>query len=84
MSLKQRIHSFKIPLSPRGLRVARVVYFTLPLLAGGLIMNRTMAYEQRHRPEWIDEADPAAEALRTQQQLDALKAIANDSDARLP
>jgi len=49
LSLKQRIHSFKVPLSPRGLRIARVVYFTAPVVIGVLVMQLAMGYEQHHR-----------------------------------
>jgi hypothetical protein len=84
LSLKERIHRFKIPLSARGVRIARVAYFTLPIVAGVLVMQGTTAYEVRHRPEWIAEADPVAEAVRTQQQLTVLKDIAQDKDPRLP
>ena len=62
LSLKERIHRFKIPLSPQGLRIARVAYFTIPIVAGLLVMQGTNAYEVRHRPEWIAEADAVAEA----------------------
>ena len=49
MSLKQRIHNFKIPLSPRGLRIARIVYFTAPLVIGVIVMQAAMGYEEHHR-----------------------------------
>ena len=84
LSLKERIHRFKIPLSPRGVRIARVVYFTVPIVAGVLIMQGTSAYEVRHRAEWIAEADPTAEAARTEQQMQLLKGIAQNRDTRLP
>ena len=37
--LKERIHSFRLPLSPPALVVARVVYFTTPILAGYYLMQ---------------------------------------------
>ena len=49
LSLKQRIHSLKVPLSPRGLRIARVVYFTAPVVIGLFVMQAAMGYEQQHR-----------------------------------
>ena len=49
LSLKQRIHSFKVPLSPRGLRIARIVYFTAPIVLGVLGMQAAMGYEEKHR-----------------------------------
>ena len=84
LSLKQRIHAFKIPLSPRGLRIARVVYFTFPIVAGVWVMHRAMAYEERHRGEWVDDANAVSEEVRTQQQLNVLRHIAHDSETRLP
>ena len=49
MSLKQRIHNFKIPLSPRGLRIARIVYFTAPIVVGVIVMQAVVGYEEKHR-----------------------------------
>lgn len=37
--LKERIHAFRLPLSPPALAVARVVYFTTPILAGYYLMQ---------------------------------------------
>ena len=84
LSLKQRIHAFKIPLSPRGIRIARVVYFTVPIVVGVGVMQFTTAYEERHRMEWADRVDAVAEVARTQHQLNQLKDIAHDSNMRLP
>ena len=37
--LKRRIHSFRYPLSPRALNVARVVYFFTPIYLGYELMQ---------------------------------------------
>lgn len=37
--LKKRIHSFRIPLSPTGQRIMKVVYFSIPLISGYFIMD---------------------------------------------
>lgn len=37
--LKKRIHSFRIPLSPTGQRIMKVVYFSIPLISGYYIMK---------------------------------------------
>jgi hypothetical protein len=37
--LKERIHAFRLPLSRPALAVARVVYFTTPILAGYFLMQ---------------------------------------------
>ena len=37
--LKHRIHSFRYPLSPRALNVARVVYFFTPIYLGYELME---------------------------------------------
>ena len=37
--LKRRIHSFRYPLSPRALNVARVVYFCTPVYLGYELMQ---------------------------------------------
>jgi len=37
--LKERIHSFRIPLSPAGQRVMGLVYFSIPVIAGYYIMQ---------------------------------------------
>ena len=37
--LKKRIHNFRIPLSPRQIQVAKVVYFSVPVVAGYFIME---------------------------------------------
>ncbi len=38
-ALKHRIHSFRYPLSPRALNVARVVYFCTPVYLGYELMQ---------------------------------------------
>jgi hypothetical protein len=37
--LKKKIHSFRIPLSPRGQKIMGFVYFTIPIIAGYYIMQ---------------------------------------------
>ncbi len=37
--LKERIHSFRIPLSPTGQRFMGVVYFFIPVIAGYFLMQ---------------------------------------------
>ncbi|OQS05606.1 calcyphosin [Thraustotheca clavata] len=45
--LKKRIHGTRIPLSPRGIRIMKIVYFTTPIIGGYFVMqwaqNRSMA-----------------------------------------
>lgn len=43
--LKKRIHSFRIPLSPRGQAIMKVVYFSIPVIGGYFIMEVS---ERRH------------------------------------
>ncbi len=38
--LKRRIHAFRIPLSPMGIRVMKVVYFTIPIIGGYFLMEK--------------------------------------------
>jgi hypothetical protein len=38
-ALKHRIHSFRYPLTPRALNVARVVYFCTPIYLGYEVMQ---------------------------------------------
>lgn len=42
--LKKRIHSFRIPLSPRGQAVMKVVYFSIPVIGGYFIMEVMRMY----------------------------------------
>ena len=41
--LKKRIHNYRLPLSPMGLRAMKVVYFTTPIIAGYWFMNYVVA-----------------------------------------
>jgi hypothetical protein len=45
-ALKKRIHSFRWVLSPRGLAVARVVYFSTPIVIGYALMQWTVAQRE--------------------------------------
>ena len=38
--LKKRIHNFRIPLSPTGQRIMSLVYLSLPIIGGYLIMQQ--------------------------------------------
>ena len=40
-ALKKRIHNFRLPLSPFYLKVAQMVYFTIPIVIGYQIMEWT-------------------------------------------
>ena len=46
-ALKERIHAFRIPLSPAGQRVMGLVYFCIPVVAGYYIMQS--AISQSHK-----------------------------------
>lgn len=37
--LKKKIHSFRIPLSPRGRQFMGFVYFWIPIIGGIVLMN---------------------------------------------
>jgi hypothetical protein len=38
-ALKKRVHSFRIPLSPTGIRIAQCVYFSIPVIGGYYVMQ---------------------------------------------
>lgn len=40
--LKKRVHSFRIPLSPRGQKIMGFVYFCIPVISGYYIMQVTI------------------------------------------
>lgn len=45
--LKERIHNFRIPLSPAGQKIMGFVYFCIPVIGGYYIMQA--AIEQSHQ-----------------------------------
>ena len=51
--LKHKIHSTRIPLSPRGRAVMVVIYLVSPILVGSYIMSLANRYAQQHVPSQI-------------------------------
>lgn len=47
-ALKERIHNFRMPLSPMGIRLMKVVYFTIPIVGGYYIMQTAIGYSERN------------------------------------
>ncbi len=47
-ALKERIHNFRMPLSPMGVRIMKVVYFTIPIVGGYYIMQVAIGYSDRN------------------------------------
>jgi hypothetical protein len=45
--LKERIHNTRIPLSPAGQRIMKVVYFLIPVVGGYYVMQ--LAIAQSHK-----------------------------------
>ena len=41
--LKERVHAFRIPLSPAGQRFMGFVYFTIPVIGGYFLMQSVIA-----------------------------------------
>ena len=39
VALKKRVHSFRLPLSPRGVLLMQCVYFTIPVVGGWYVMQ---------------------------------------------
>lgn len=50
-ALKKRIHGFRYPLSPFYLKVAQVVYFTIPVVIGYYIMEWSTAQSVKNLGE---------------------------------
>jgi hypothetical protein len=46
--LKERIHNFRIPLSPRGQRIMGFVYFCIPVIGGYWIMQAAIGQSQKN------------------------------------
>ena len=47
-ALKERIHNFRLPLSPMGVRIMKVIYFTVPIIGGWYIMQAAIGYSDRN------------------------------------
>jgi hypothetical protein len=47
-ALKERIHNFRMPLTPMGVRIMKVVYFTIPIVGGWYIMQAANGYSDRN------------------------------------
>jgi hypothetical protein len=47
-ALKESIHNFRMPLSPMGVRIMKVVYFTTPIIGGWYIMQAAIGYSDRN------------------------------------
>ena len=47
-ALKERIHNFRMPLSPMGVRIMKVVYFAIPIVGGWYIMQAANSYSDRN------------------------------------
>ena len=47
-ALKERIHNFRMPLSPAGIRFMKLVYFTIPIVGGWYIMQSAIGYSERN------------------------------------
>ena len=66
-ALKHRIHSYRYPLSPRALNVARVVYFFTPIYLGYELMQWALRVRDVNlgaNRELLKAAAAAAEARR--------------------
>ncbi|OQR86386.1 calcyphosin [Achlya hypogyna] len=76
--LKKKIHGTRIPLSPAGIRMMKVVYFTTPIIGGYFVMqwaqNRSVSnLRDLHKPP--AQQNPAAF------QNDSLKGLLKDIEA---
>jgi hypothetical protein len=54
-SLKKRIHSYRIPLSPKNQRRMLFVYCSIPFFVGTPFMWWLVGREERNRASWQDE-----------------------------
>ena len=54
-SFVERVHSARIPLTPKQLRIAQIVYFITPIIGGIAIMNYAFSIEEKNRSAWLDE-----------------------------
>lgn len=49
--LKERIHAFRIPLSPNGRRFMGFVYFTIPVISGYFLMQYVTGIAEKNLGE---------------------------------
>jgi hypothetical protein len=72
-ALKKRIHSFKIPLSKPWINVMKVVYFSIPIIAGVIIMDKA----NKQAVENLEQAGVLRQggSVETKQQNEALAAL---------
>ena len=49
--LKERIHAFRIPLSPTGRRFMGFVYFTIPIISGYFLMQYVTSIAEKNLGE---------------------------------
>ena len=69
--LKEKIHAFRLPLSPMGVRVMKVVYFSIPMISGYYIMQAAIGYSDRNTVPLLKEK--AEKKRKTQFQLQNTK-----------
>ena len=69
--LKERIHAFRLPLSPMGVRMMKVVYFTIPIVTGYYIMQVAIGYSERNTAPLLKEK--AEERRKAQIQVPSRK-----------
>lgn len=71
--LKERIHAFRIPLSPRGQKIMGFVYFCIPVIGGYFIMQAAIAQSHHnlgvHGEKLIKKTSPNPETLLQNQHL---------------
>eukprot|EP01039_Chlorochromonas_danica_P002442 gene2442-2675_t len=73
--LKKRIHSFRMPLSPTGQRIMKVVYFSIPLISGYYIMKAAKEESERNKKAFQLEKRPHVHSQEVKQQNEALQSL---------
>jgi len=73
--LKHRIHNYKIPLSPAGVRAAGVAYFTIPIIIGYISMKVVTRYEETHRKPYRPVFSPVEQLEYQRQQEELMKTL---------
>ena len=80
-ALKERIHAFRIPLSPRGQRIMGFVYFCIPVIGGYYIMQAAIGQSHKNLAGLKGGAEVAA-SVEVREQNVALQKILESAQQR--
>ena len=64
--LKERIHAFRIPLSPNGRRFMGFVYFTIPIISGYYLMQYVNSIAEKNLGEKGSKLKPTLSSSKSE------------------